>query len=188
MREINRYITGVCTWWIHRRSQTEPELCSRLQVQCRSEKNKKKVFLPVCLGIVAQQAALGVLVWKHLRNTREQESLRWNHLLGFSFNTTTICVFNRQQKVVLCFGNRVSTDVKWLKHSRENNALIFVVFWFRWTHKPNHSLEMHGSNFMSSWCEYFDRFMFKHDSCIQYTHPFSKPSVWKPNQTDRDFD
>ncbi len=133
---------GVCTWWIHRRSQTEPELCSRLQVQCRSEKNKKKVFLPVCLGIVAQLAALGVLVWKHLRNTREQESLRWNRLLGFSFNTTTICVFNRQQKVVLCFGNRVSTDVKWLKHSRENNALIFVVFWFRWAH----DLQMNSSS------------------------------------------
>lgn len=37
-----------------------------------TEKDSKKAFLPVRLGIVAPQAALGVLVWKHLRNTREE--------------------------------------------------------------------------------------------------------------------
>lgn len=37
------------------------------------ERIKRQECLPVCLGSVAPQAALGVLVWKHLSNTRQEE-------------------------------------------------------------------------------------------------------------------
>lgn len=42
--------------------------------------------LPVCLGSVAPQAALGVLVWKHLGNKRERWVVRWNCISFYWFH------------------------------------------------------------------------------------------------------
>lgn len=56
---------GLCTRCVHRWSRAKFE-------QSRVPVCWKTVCLPVCLGSAAPQAALGVLVWKHLRDTREE--------------------------------------------------------------------------------------------------------------------
>lgn len=79
VRKRNHYIRGVCHY------MGVPDCVDALftdQVVQRSNrgyglrKDLRKACLPVCLGSVVPQAALGVQVWKHLSHTREEEGCK----------------------------------------------------------------------------------------------------------------